>query len=258
MADVKDILGVPRGGIPAEERKPEKKPERARRPEGLSREAFALLGGSNPISPTQLMGGLTKKSALLKKASRPSHKGTVVYRLLPFANQARSDGLQLLHWVKGYKDATGRVRDAHEGDYQFAKYNKQVRALACWRAPRARERGCCCPDGRCRVRARCPLQAARDAVLGERARVDIHARQGRASGARWRMAARGPRARPRACQAPSCHGGGTRPSHAPAARPPSPIALGPSALAAPAPSSGRRTPGAARPGVWAPRVWRRA
>lgn len=32
----------------------------------------------------------------------------------------------MVHWVKGYKDANGRIRDAHEGDYQFAKYNKKV------------------------------------------------------------------------------------------------------------------------------------
>jgi DNA methyltransferase 1-associated protein 1 len=40
----------------------------------------------------------------------------------------RDDGLELRHWVKGYKDANGRIRDAQEGDYAFAKYNKKVRA----------------------------------------------------------------------------------------------------------------------------------
>jgi major membrane immunogen (membrane-anchored lipoprotein) len=36
--------------------------------------------------------------------------------------------------VKGYKDANGRIRDAQEGDYAFAKYNKKVRpaAAAAW------------------------------------------------------------------------------------------------------------------------------
>jgi len=42
--------------------------------------------------------------------------------------QGREDGLEMVHWVKGYKDANGRIRDAHEGDYPFAKYNKKVRA----------------------------------------------------------------------------------------------------------------------------------
>lgn len=40
--------------------------------------------------------------------------------------QGREDALELVHWVKGYKDANGRIRDAHEGDYPFAKYNKKV------------------------------------------------------------------------------------------------------------------------------------
>lgn len=32
------------------------KPEKMKRPEGMSREAFALLGGSNPVIPTHLLG----------------------------------------------------------------------------------------------------------------------------------------------------------------------------------------------------------
>lgn len=34
------------------------KPEKMKRPEGMSREAFALLGGSNPVIPTHLLGEL--------------------------------------------------------------------------------------------------------------------------------------------------------------------------------------------------------
>jgi hypothetical protein len=34
-----------------------------------------------------------------------------------------------VHWVKGYKDANGRIRDAQEGDYPYAKYNKKVGRL---------------------------------------------------------------------------------------------------------------------------------
>ncbi|KAI8470122.1 MAG: hypothetical protein J3K34DRAFT_521591 [Monoraphidium minutum] len=122
MADARDILGVERGGAPPGERKPEKK-ERMKRPEGMSREAFALLSGSNPLMTTQLMEGLKKGKK--DKPNRPTGKGTVVWRAQPFTNQARTDGLQLVHWAKGFKDANGRVRDAHEGDYPFAKYNKK-------------------------------------------------------------------------------------------------------------------------------------
>eukprot|EP00879_Flechtneria_rotunda_P027437 GHRR01029393.1.p1 GENE.GHRR01029393.1~~GHRR01029393.1.p1 ORF type:complete len:133 (+),score=29.05 GHRR01029393.1:263-661(+) len=132
MADVKDILGVPRAPAGGEERKPEQKakPERMKRPEGMSREAFALLGGSNPVIPSHLLDGLKKKDKLAKP--KPSTKGTVIYRLKPFNNQARDDNLQLTHWVKGYKDANGRIRDAQEGDYPFAKYNKKVGSSSAW------------------------------------------------------------------------------------------------------------------------------
>lgn len=123
MADARDILGVERGAAAPQERKPEKK-ERMKRPEGMSREAFALLSGSNPIITTQLMEGLKKGKK--DKLNKPTGKGTVVWRPQPFINQARTDNLQLVHWAKGFKDANGRVRDAHEGDYPFAKYNKKV------------------------------------------------------------------------------------------------------------------------------------
>lgn len=43
-----------------------------------------------------------------------------------FANQARTDGLKLSHWVKCFKDASGRMRPAYEGDYPFVKFDKKV------------------------------------------------------------------------------------------------------------------------------------
>lgn len=130
MADVKDILGVPRGPVATEAKSEQKaKPEKMKRPEGMSREAFALLGGSNPVIPSHLLDGLKKKDKLAKP--KPSTKGTVIYRYKPFRNQARDDALELKHWVKGFKDANGRIRDAHEGDYPFAKYNKKVSYVGC-------------------------------------------------------------------------------------------------------------------------------
>lgn len=54
--DVKDILGVPRGPPGADKPEVKAKPEKMKRPEGMSREAFALLGGSNPVIPTHLLG----------------------------------------------------------------------------------------------------------------------------------------------------------------------------------------------------------
>lgn len=56
--DVKDILGMPRAAAADDRLKQEgkAKPEKMKRPEGMSREAFALLGGSNPVIPTHLLG----------------------------------------------------------------------------------------------------------------------------------------------------------------------------------------------------------
>jgi hypothetical protein len=43
----------------------------------------------------------------------------------------------MVHWVKGYKDANGRIRDAQQGDYPFAKYNKKVRGVSTSFTPHA-------------------------------------------------------------------------------------------------------------------------
>ncbi|KAK9905816.1 hypothetical protein WJX75_006806 [Coccomyxa subellipsoidea] len=129
MADVRDILGVPRGGASAEKPDAPTKPkERMQRPAGMSREAFALLGGSHPIVPSVLTEELRKKEDLkgLKQKRKSSAKGQVTWRWQPFHNPARKDDLKLEHWVKCYKDPAGKVRPADEGEYSFAKYNKKM------------------------------------------------------------------------------------------------------------------------------------
>lgn len=125
MADVKDILGVPRGGLSSERPEQKEKKEKMKRPEGMSREAFALLGDSHPIVPSHIVDGLKRKRDM-KQKPKASSKGNVTYQWKQFHNPARTDILQLSHWVKGYKDVTGRVRDADEGEYTFAKFNKKV------------------------------------------------------------------------------------------------------------------------------------
>ncbi len=127
MADVKDILGVPRGVAPALQQDAPKTKERMQRPAGMSREAFALLDGSHPIPPSHLAGDLNKKAALsgLKQKRKLSSKGLSTYQLRPFSNPARKDSLTLQHWVKCFKDAAGKLREADEV-YPFAKFNKQV------------------------------------------------------------------------------------------------------------------------------------
>ena len=55
----------------------------------------------------------------------------VTWRWQPFNNPARTDSLALEHWMKCYKDQSGNVRPAEEGEYSFAKFNKKVRCHAC-------------------------------------------------------------------------------------------------------------------------------
>ncbi|GLC37387.1 hypothetical protein PLESTB_001592800 [Pleodorina starrii] len=129
MADVKDILGMGRSG-PAQEKEdkapaPKEKKEKMKRPEGMSREAFALLGGSHPIISSQLASTFSKKNDMLKKP-KPSTKGLITYQYRPFKNQARTDGLELFHWLKCSKGANGVIREPDDSEYPYAKYNKKV------------------------------------------------------------------------------------------------------------------------------------
>jgi hypothetical protein len=65
----------------------------------------------------------------LKQKRKPSSRGTVTWHFREFSNPARTDGLLLKHWVKCYRDATGRVQEHNAGPYPFAKYNKKACAL---------------------------------------------------------------------------------------------------------------------------------
>ncbi len=65
------------------------------------------------------------------RQSPPLPAGQVTFQWGKFTNPARSDGLQLEHWIKCYKDAAGRVVPADPGPYPFAKYNKKVCVRAC-------------------------------------------------------------------------------------------------------------------------------
>ncbi len=63
MSDIKDILGLQRAGpsdsLDVKKERPAKEPK-AQRPAGMSREAFALLGDSHPIAPSELANELKK------------------------------------------------------------------------------------------------------------------------------------------------------------------------------------------------------
>ncbi len=127
MSDVKDILGV-RGAAAAGDAAPapKEKKEKMKRPEGMSREAFALLGDSHPIMASHLAGGLKKKDVDMAKKPKPSTKGIPTYQCRPFRNSARTDGFELIHWVKCYKAPNGVIREPEDNDYPYAKYNKKV------------------------------------------------------------------------------------------------------------------------------------
>eukprot|EP00887_Chlorella_sp_A99_P004929 scaffold4.g4929.t1 len=91
------------------------------------------------------MGDLRKASELKaqKEKSKASRRGVVTFEWRRFANPARSDGLELEHWVKCYKDAAGRVTPADAGEYPFAKFNKKPTVLRYsdeeWRSLLARD-----------------------------------------------------------------------------------------------------------------------
>ncbi|KAI0832741.1 hypothetical protein BC628DRAFT_1414996 [Trametes gibbosa] len=112
-ADVRSILSLP--NAPASTSTPQqKKPgaaERARKPDGIPRELYALIGPSAPTLAAQFA------KPRLKQKPNLGGGGRVKWEWQPFKNQARSDGLQLSHWTKA-----GTEPDA---DYPFAKYNVQ-------------------------------------------------------------------------------------------------------------------------------------
>ncbi|KAK9806041.1 hypothetical protein WJX73_008279 [Symbiochloris irregularis] len=128
MSDVKDILGMARPAPPplsfdGEPSKATKAPK-TKRPEGMSREAFALLGDSAPIVPSHLAEGSQAQG--LKEKRKPSARGQVTYQWRKFKNEARTDGLELEHWVKCFRDHLGKIRPESEGEYKYAKYDRKM------------------------------------------------------------------------------------------------------------------------------------
>ncbi|KAJ5227202.1 uncharacterized protein N7469_007208 [Penicillium citrinum] len=130
-ADVRDMLDLPAESQP----RPHKKQKVVeKRPEGITRELYALLGERAPpiaINENKYKG---RPKLLNKLRVRP-------WRMSPFTNGARSDGLVLNHWQRKHE---GTRQPAPEGthmdvdetkeegseetkpleqEYAFAKYN---------------------------------------------------------------------------------------------------------------------------------------
>lgn len=140
-ADVRDMLDLPAEGQP----RPHKKQKVVeKRPEGITRELYALLGERAPpiaINENRYKG---RPKWMSKLRVRP-------WSLSPFTNNARSDGLVLRHWQQQHEpakaaaalegsemdtdepkpeggDADGDdARKPADSEYTFAKYNIKPR-----------------------------------------------------------------------------------------------------------------------------------
>ncbi|KAJ9547583.1 hypothetical protein OSB04_020126 [Centaurea solstitialis] len=111
--DAKDILGIPKISLPiTQEKKPRPQKDSQRKPDGISREVYALTGGVAPLMPSVDV-------THLKKRHQP-HNDKITWEWLAFTNSARKDNLQLYHWVRVVNGTPPT------GDYSFAKYNKSV------------------------------------------------------------------------------------------------------------------------------------
>ncbi|GAA96767.1 uncharacterized protein L969DRAFT_90693 [Mixia osmundae IAM 14324] len=106
-SDVRDILQIPRAG-PSAPVQPLRLPKKEKRPDGITRELYALIGDNAPslaLAKPKMKG----KPRMQRKVAKWTRQG--------FTNQARKDDLQLSHWAR---DAASTSSDA---DYAFVKYN---------------------------------------------------------------------------------------------------------------------------------------
>ncbi|PCH40988.1 hypothetical protein WOLCODRAFT_137117 [Wolfiporia cocos MD-104 SS10] len=111
-ADVRSILSLPSAPTPgpSQPRKQSNAAERARKPDGISRELYSLIGPSVPT-----LAQLAKPR--LKQKPNLGGGGRVKWEWQSFKNGARSDSLRLSHWTKAGTDP--------DAEYPFAKYNVQ-------------------------------------------------------------------------------------------------------------------------------------
>ncbi|KAI9368060.1 hypothetical protein BJX61DRAFT_546890 [Aspergillus egyptiacus] len=132
-ADVRDMLDLPAEGQP----RPHKKQKVVeKRPEGITRELFALLGERAPpiaINENRYKG----------RPKWTSKARVCPWRMTPFTNGARSDGLVLRHWQRQEEPANVPASQDLEADksqneekaepkpaeqeYPFVKYNIKAR-----------------------------------------------------------------------------------------------------------------------------------
>ncbi|GFZ04489.1 myb-like transcription factor family protein [Actinidia rufa] len=114
--DAKDILGLPKTPLPLpQEKKSRPQKDSQRKPDGISREVYALTGGLAPLMPSI--------DVAQQKRRAQAENDKITWQWLSFTNSARKDNLQLYHWVRVVHGVPPT------GDYSFAKYNKSVDIL---------------------------------------------------------------------------------------------------------------------------------
>ncbi|KAF9464376.1 hypothetical protein BDZ94DRAFT_1256299 [Collybia nuda] len=111
-ADVRSILSIPDSGATPGPSQPKKSTAQStRKPEGISRELYSLIGPSAPSLAAQLA------KPRLKQKPNLGGGGKVKWEYRPFKNSGRKDSLELKHWVKASTPL--------DTEYPFAKYNVQ-------------------------------------------------------------------------------------------------------------------------------------
>ncbi|KAJ5647157.1 hypothetical protein N7490_003529 [Penicillium lividum] len=115
-ADVRDMLDLPAEGQP----RPHKKQKVVeKRPEGITRELYALLGERAPpiaINENKYKG---RPKWMNKLRVRP-------WRMTPFTNGARSDGLVLNHWQRKHESTRPPAPEGSQMDVDETKGNEET------------------------------------------------------------------------------------------------------------------------------------
>ncbi|KAG6831382.1 hypothetical protein H0H92_010984 [Tricholoma furcatifolium] len=107
-ADVRSILSLPETSATPGPSQPKKQPATStRKPEGISRELYALIGPSAP--------SLVTVKPRLKQKPNLGGVSKVKWECRAFKNSARQDSLELRHWVNAVSP--------EDAEYRFAKFN---------------------------------------------------------------------------------------------------------------------------------------
>ncbi|KAI0276322.1 hypothetical protein BGY98DRAFT_986364 [Russula aff. rugulosa BPL654] len=108
-ADVRSILSLPSSSTPTPAQSKKAATPLSRKPSGISRELYSLIGPSAPTLVAQVA------KPRLKQKPNLGSGGSSKWVWRSFKNSARTDGLELGHWVKANTDP--------DAEYPFARYN---------------------------------------------------------------------------------------------------------------------------------------